>query len=352
MRAAFSKINLIREERASLIAKVTIRGLSAVCVVAIISSLLILKYFTGKSEYSADTLAVKIAALTFICIMLGCVISLIVYALSTLSFRNLLIRISQESPPWEQLDREYMSTDARQLYLSVKKLHDKVSAEVRMATIGRMSSHIAHDMRSPLSVLKQYAEGETEDLTASDREEFQKAAKSSVNKLLKMSNELVDYAKANKLEREKHNIKEIVCNDVLSEIAQCAEKNGAKIECDHVQEVKANVDRYRLGRVLVNLVNNSIQAIPESGGKIMLRVTNKEAHNLHITVSDNGSGIESESLPHIFESFFTRNKKGGTGLGLAFCKQVVEAHGGTIEAESELGKGTKFTINIPDCVVT
>ncbi|MFH1830521.1 MAG: hybrid sensor histidine kinase/response regulator, partial [Pseudomonadota bacterium] len=73
--------------------------------------------------------------------------------------------------------------------------------------------------------------------------------------------------------------------------------------------------------------------------------------DLVISVVDNGKGISSEDLSHVFDSFFTKGKKGGTGLGLAYCKQVVEAHGGSIDVESEVGKGTMFTIRMPGCVI-
>jgi CheY-like chemotaxis protein len=112
--------------------------------------------------------------------------------------------------------------------------------------------------------------------------------------------------------------------------------------------------------VLVNLVNNAIQAIDGKEGEVVIKAEVKQelpppaspykGGELVISVKDNGKGISSEDLSHVFDSFFTKGKKGGTGLGLSYCKQVIEAHSGSIDVESELGKGTKFTIRIPECV--
>jgi signal transduction histidine kinase len=101
----------------------------------------------------------------------------------------------------------------------------------------------------------------------------------------------------------------------------------------------------------VNLVKNSIQAMNNSGGEVSLSARATQSKDLIIEVIDNGQGMNPEDVPHIFDSFYTKGKKSGTGLGLAYCKQVVDAHGGTIDVESQLGRGTTFVIKMPDCVV-
>lgn len=123
------------------------------------------------------------------------------------------------------------------------------------------------------------------------------------------------------------------------------------LSCNVHQTIMADVDQYRMGRVLANLLNNSIQAMPKDGGKVSVDMSAQSDKTLLIKVKDAGHGIDSEGLPRIFDAFFTKGKNHGTGLGLAYCKQVVEAHGGTIEVKSEVGKGTEFIIRIPNCVV-
>jgi signal transduction histidine kinase len=216
----------------------------------------------------------------------------------------------------------------------------------KLAAIGRMSSHIAHDMRSPMSVLSAYVKMK-DDLSEEDAQELKGAAERSVAKLARMADELVDYAKADRVAKSKCKLSDL-CGAVVEETADEARKERVPVECKCAKTAIANLDGYRIERVLVNLVKNAIQA---SSGRVVLNADTAEDGELVLTVSDNGKGIPDDDLPHIFDSFFTKGKKGGTGLGLAYCKQVVEAHGGTIGVESEIGKGTTFTIRIPGCVV-
>ena len=111
-----------------------------------------------------------------------------------------------------------------------------------------------------------------------------------------------------------------------------------------------NVDRRRVGQVLRNLLDNAVKHTG-SGGTIKV-IAGLQNNLLSISVSDTGEGISETDLPNIFERFYrvdrSRNRAtGGSGLGLTIAKRLVEAHGGTIEVQSELGKGSKFTFSIP-----
>jgi signal transduction histidine kinase len=115
--------------------------------------------------------------------------------------------------------------------------------------------------------------------------------------------------------------------------------------------IELHADYDRLNQVLSNLISNSLRHTPESGH---VSVNAEKVENkICIEVKDTGEGISSEALPFIFDRFWrgekSRTREGGThsGLGLAIAKQIVLAHGGTIEVESEIGKGTKFKIELP-----
>jgi signal transduction histidine kinase len=114
---------------------------------------------------------------------------------------------------------------------------------------------------------------------------------------------------------------------------------------DSFPQVKA--DLQLLKRVLVNLVTNAVQAMPE-GGKLNLNSQISHEGQVSVTVEDTGVGIPEEIKPQIFTPLFT-TKPRGQGFGLAVCKRVIEAHGGTINFESQIGKGAKFTIQFPAC---
>lgn len=109
----------------------------------------------------------------------------------------------------------------------------------------------------------------------------------------------------------------------------------------------------QIQRVLLNLLINARQAMSE-GGSLLIRLKNSnEAGLVELSVRDSGSGIPPETLPHIFDSFFSTKSgpdesgKGGTGLGLAACKEIIDAHRGKIRVESSVGVGTAFTIRLP-----
>jgi signal transduction histidine kinase len=103
-------------------------------------------------------------------------------------------------------------------------------------------------------------------------------------------------------------------------------------------------DWVKIRRVLNNLIRNAVEAMPE-GGELGVSC---EVHgdNLVLTISDTGVGILDEEMENLFKPFYT-TKSNGMGLGLAYCKRAVEAHGGTITVESEVGKRTSFTVRLP-----
>jgi signal transduction histidine kinase len=139
-------------------------------------------------------------------------------------------------------------------------------------------------------------------------------------------------------------------------VRECAElvqplatEREVRIELD-VQPAELTGDSFRLTQVVANLLTNAILYNRRQGGvKVELR---SDRHEVVLTVSDTGVGIAPEHLPRVFDRFFrvdeSRSREsGGAGLGLSICKSVVEAHGGTIGATSEIGAGTTFTVRLP-----
>ncbi|MDF2815886.1 MAG: histidine kinase, partial [Paenibacillus sp.] len=122
------------------------------------------------------------------------------------------------------------------------------------------------------------------------------------------------------------------------------------------EELYIEADEDRLGQIIINLLSNGINYTPE-GGKVRVKVMsllgeNQEAERIRIVISDTGIGIPKKDLPRIFERFYRVDKarsrsSGGTGLGLSIVKHLVELHGGTIRVESDLGIGSRFTIDLP-----
>ena len=104
-------------------------------------------------------------------------------------------------------------------------------------------------------------------------------------------------------------------------------------------------DPDRLHRALINIINNAQDAMPQGG--VLHIIASRENNRLSFSISDSGVGIPPEIKDKIFDAFVTAGKKRGTGLGLAITKRIIDQHGGTIEVESESGKGTRFIVKIP-----
>jgi two-component system sensor histidine kinase BaeS len=129
--------------------------------------------------------------------------------------------------------------------------------------------------------------------------------------------------------------------------ASCKKDVALKVEVD--ADIRVHADPERLTQILINLVSNALKATA-AGGTITLRGKRTPA-SCTITVSDTGCGIADEELPLIFERFY-RSQNGGLGLGLAIVRELMDAHGGTIEVASVLGTGTSFSLIFPDPAAT
>ncbi len=112
----------------------------------------------------------------------------------------------------------------------------------------------------------------------------------------------------------------------------------------------------QIQQVLLNLLINARQAMPQ-GGEVQIRLTYDPAcHTVDLRIRDNGCGIEPDKLTRIFDPYFSTKSgpdetgKGGTGLGLSACRDIIQAHRGRIRVESTVGKGTAFTLKLPACV--
>jgi signal transduction histidine kinase len=108
-----------------------------------------------------------------------------------------------------------------------------------------------------------------------------------------------------------------------------------------------SVDPEHLGRILLNLLSNALESLPESGGKVKIAAGRSNYGEILLTVEDNGCGMGQETLARVFNPFFT-TRDNGMGLGLAIVKKTLEENGAAIEVESEPGVGSKFTIYFPE----
>ncbi len=219
-------------------------------------------------------------------------------------------------------------------------------------------TRMSHEMRTPINAIL----GMNKMILRESREDnildYARDVNSAGNYLLSIVNEVLDLAKVNAgkidIVVEDYQLMDMV-RECYALIKPRAKANRLSFEVDMSDVLPANLrgDRERIIQVVTNLLTNAVKYTPE--GRITLSVQGKISEGrllLIITVSDTGIGIEEENIPYLFDSFrrvgeFKNQRIEGTGLGLTITKQLIELMGGTITVESEVGKGTAFTVIIP-----
>jgi len=216
-----------------------------------------------------------------------------------------------------------------------------------------MVTDVAHELRTPLSNIRGYLEALRDGMVKPSRELLD-----SLYEEVMLLNRLVDdlqelalaEARQLRLERRPVALASIVDNAVEAARPRATAK-GIKLQVHLPEDLPlVDVDPQRIGQALGNLLSNALTHTP-SGGEVVI-AAQARGTEVEVSVSDTGEGIPPEHLPYIFERFYRVDKSrsratGGTGLGLAITKQLVEAHGGRIEVESEVGRGTRFTFTLP-----
>jgi two-component system OmpR family sensor kinase len=262
-------------------------------------------------------------------------------AASRISAGNLSERISAAEPDNElgRLAGVLNSTFAR--------------LESAFAQQKQFTSDASHELRTPLAVIISEAQTAlSRERSAADYRETVEGCLDTAQQMRRLTESLLELARVDaaheQIERSPIDLAEIARAHV-EQLDRLAEVRGIKIHCDLTPvQVFGNADR--LGQILTNLLTNAIHYNKPNGE---IRVgTRIESGVAILTVADTGQGISPEDLPHIFERFYRADKarsraEGRSGLGLAICKAILDADGGSIEVSSELGVGSTFTVRLP-----
>jgi signal transduction histidine kinase len=217
----------------------------------------------------------------------------------------------------------------------------------------QMMADIAHELRTPLSVIRGQVEALQDGVFALSPENIAPIHDQTLL-LGRLVEDLRDLALAEAgrlpLERAEVAVDKLV-RRVVEAFQPRAREKGLALSAELPESLPpALADAQRLEQVLGNLLSNALQHTPQ-GGAITVRAWGEPGW-VSLAVQDNGAGIAAEDLPHIFERFYRSDKtrsraNGSTGLGLSIAKQLIEAHGGTIRVESTPGKGSTFTVRVP-----
>jgi len=215
----------------------------------------------------------------------------------------------------------------------------------RMGLVGEMVNTIIHDFKSPFTGIH-LASGMLKEMHPDeDTQEWCSLIQAQIHRMLGMTDELLEFA------RGSYAVQKQPVN--LAHLLQRFEKLN-RIYFTHANveliaksaDLLVNADENKLIRVLQNLASNAIEAFNGSGGKIEIAIAANGAW-AEIQLTDNGPGIPEAIRTRLFEAFVTYGKQSGTGLGTAIAKSIIDAHGGTIDFQSQLGEGTKFYIRLP-----
>jgi two-component system NtrC family sensor kinase len=262
-----------------------------------------------------------------------------------------LRRDEEEITAWARTLEDRVEEKTREL----KRAHEHVLQVEKMASIGKLAAVVAHEINNPLSSILTYAKLlrkwlERPQGVRDKREEAEQCLEliaSESRRCGDLVKNLLTFSRAQPINLQP--------TDISAVINRCYRLVQHQMELNNIQwqaEVAPGLppaicDGAQIEQVLLALTMNAIDAMPR-GGNLWLSAAATGGGELELKVRDDGSGIAPEILPQIFEPFLTTKESGhGVGLGLAISRSIVERHGGSIEAQSELGRGTTFTIRLP-----
>ncbi len=232
------------------------------------------------------------------------------------------------------------------------ELRSQLAQLQHFANIGTISHMIAHEINNLLTPLRSYATLalQNQDDKKLSEKALQKTAK-NCERASKIMESLLALADGQKQEKENIRLLSLV-EDVFTCLCRDFSKDKIQVEINIPSDLSVWVVSVQMQQVFMNLIINARHAMLPGGGKLNISAA-RTAEKVEIEIADTGEGIKPENLEHIFEAFFTTKKdnssgeRSGTGLGLAFCKKIIENHSGRISAESQQGFGSKFKIVLP-----
>ncbi len=228
-----------------------------------------------------------------------------------------------------------------------KKLERQIRHAEKLASIGQLAAGVAHEINNPLggilNCLYNLRKGTP---SPARQEEYWASMEHGVRRVQKIVRQLLDFSQQHEPAFSPADINRIV-DQVLGLTTHLFMPNRIRLETFPTYDVPpVMVDRHMIEQVLMNLILNAVQAM-KNGGVLTIRTSVAEGI-CRVDVTDTGSGIPASVLPRVFDPFFTTKGEGeGTGLGLSVNLGIVERHGGKILVESEVGKGTTFTLCLP-----
>lgn len=232
----------------------------------------------------------------------------------------------------------------------VRRAERRARESERLAYLGSLAGGLAHEIKNPLSTLHVNLQLLEEDLGSMGEAESGRytsrmnVLRREVRRLEEVLEDFLRYARRHQLELKSENV-----NDILDEILDFITPEASQVGVGITRGLAADlrrclVDAGRLKQAFLNVLINAKQAMPDGGELIV--TTKNVPRGIEIEFIDTGTGISDEDLPRIWDVYYS-SKQGGTGLGLPTARRIVEEHEGTVRVDTQLGKGTRFTVFLP-----
>ncbi len=229
----------------------------------------------------------------------------------------------------------------------IKRFEGELVRANKLSSLGELAGSIAHEIKNPLISIQGFAKRieKTGDVDRIMR--YASMIDQEAGRLANVLVKLLDFSRMDEPRRDECDLHDIVDDTVLFMEHHLTRFKNVTVEVRRSAEpVIVRVDRIHIQQALVNLINNAAQAMPKGGAVTISSGTDNGLG--YITVADEGSGIDKETLDRIFEPFFTTKPRGeGTGLGLSLSRRLLEANSGSLDVETTPGKGSTFTMRLP-----
>ncbi|HTR44814.1 MAG TPA: ATP-binding protein [Thermodesulfovibrionales bacterium] len=232
----------------------------------------------------------------------------------------------------------------------LRNREEQIIQSKKLASLGILVAGVAHELNNPLnniSMIAQTYQEAYEGLSREQRLEFMEKIEGETERIQAVVRNLLDFAKPKEPNLEKADMNEVV-RTTLRLVQNMLDVSNIETVLYLGEGLPpVFIDQPQIRQVLVNLITNAIQAM-SSGGRLNISTRpGKEPGTVEVSILDTGKGIPQEFMPHIFDPFFSTKEEGGTGLGLWVSYGIIKSHKGTIFAESKIGSGTIFTVQLP-----
>lgn len=243
-------------------------------------------------------------------------------------------------------------SQVNELTKEIDALKEQLAQTQKLAAIGELLGTTTHEFNNILMTIINYAKMGIRHKDAATRDKAFDKILGAGNRAARITKSVLGLARNRSKGQEPTDLKELV-EDSLLLLEREMNKYRVRVDKTLGEVPEVCVNGSQIQQVLLNLLINARQAMPNGGRLAVKLVHDEQSNTVDLVVRDYGCGIPAEKLPHIFDSFFSTKDgpdasgKGGTGLGLSMCREVIEAHRGRIQVQSTIGKGTAFTIKLP-----